>query len=633
VNPPAESFYPDIRITTSLYKKARCLTALHIETRQINLLIAAARTYQLCFDLIDQLRMTLKAENSQLFLQLKLYNIYKQAIDNCFTLYELTGKSSWAEQAFEISERSKSIILLSELKDANAKKIGSIPEEYLTLEREVRKDINLYRNNILVEENQPEPDERKLIYLRSNLLTLEKKFDSLKNSFELNYPVYYRYKYDQSVVSPDQLKDILGKNEIMLEYSLSDKYLYIFLISRKKFEVKRILTDETLVRDIFSLRDNLDFDHVLDYTYDDYLEYQIVAHKLYTKLIQPFSNDLVNKKIIIIPDGELNYLSFESLLQKITPSDTIAFRYLPFLIKSNPISYAPTATIYSLIKKRGRAPGLQNGVLALAPSNTMLTRSILANEAVMKELLKYDFNLPGATHEAESILQVMKGRKLIGEDATEYEFKKNASQFDILHFATHTVIDDENPLSSTLSFYPYDGHDEDGMLHTYEIYNLELKGELAVLSACSTGNGKLLKGEGVISLARAFTYAGMPSVIMTLWDVEDISTGNIIPYFYHLLGKGYGKDIALRQAKLAYLGKTIPEIEMHPAFWSGFVLYGNNQGFRQKADHLQVILLIILAGLLFMISFIIIKRYIQYRKKLTRVDTDLSTEFQPEDRF
>ena len=171
------------------------------------------------------------------------------------------------------------------------------------------------------------------------------------------------------------------------------------------------------------------------------------------------------------------------------------------------------------------------------------------------------------------------------------------------------------------------------MLHTYEIYNLDLKGELAVLSACSTGNGKLLKGEGVISLARAFTYAGMPSVIMTLWDVEDISTGNIIPYFYHLLGKGFDKDIALRQAKLAYLGKTIPEIEMHPAFWSGFVLYGNNKGFRQKADHLHVILLMILAGLLFLISIVIIKRYIEYRKKLTRIDTDLSTEFQPEDRF
>jgi CHAT domain-containing protein len=225
----------------------------------------------------------------------------------------------------------------------------------------------------------------------------------------------------------------------------------------------------------------------------------------------------------------------------------------------------------------------------------------------------------------------MKGRKLIGEEATEAEFKKQAALFDILHFATHTRIDDENPLSSMLSFYPYGGRGEDGILHTYEIYNLDLKGELAVLSACSTGNGKLQKGEGVISLARAFTYAGMPSVMMTLWDVEDISTGNIVPSFYKLLGKGLDKDDALRQSKLNYLKQTKPEIETHPAFWSGFVLYGNSRGFRQKSDHTYIISLLLLGGLIILFSFVIVRKYIFFRKKMRQVDVDLPTEFRPED--
>jgi CHAT domain-containing protein len=362
------------------------------------------------------------------------------------------------------------------------------------------------------------------------------------------------------------------------------------------------------------------------------MEYQITAFKLYTKLVQPVAGFLPGKKVIIIPDEELNYLSFESLIQNIIPSDTVSFRNLPYLIKSNPVSYAPSSTIFAMIKK-GRMPELNQGVLALAPSTSILTRSMLANNAALAQQLQGDLDdLPGAAWEAENILKIMKGKKLIGEEATEAEFKKLAPSYDIIHFATHARIDDENPLSSILSFYPYDDQGEDGKLHTYEIYNLDLKGELAVLSACSTGNGKLQKGEGVISLARAFTYSGMPSVIMTLWDVEDISTGNIVPFFYRLLLEGYDKDIALQYAKLKYLKRTKPEIETHPAFWSGFVLYGNNRGFRHKNLEIYTILLLVLGGSIILITFVIARKYFNFRQNQRRNAINLPIEFRPEDR-
>ena len=202
-----------------------------------------------------------------------------------------------------------------------------------------------------------------------------------------------------------------------------------------------------------------------------------------------------------------------------------------------------------------------------------------------------------------------------------------------MHFATHTRIDDYNPLSSTLSFYPFDGSGEDGVLNTYEIYSLDLKGELAVLSACSTGNGKLQKGEGVISLARAFTYAGMPSVIMTLWDVDDISSGNILPSFYHLLMKGYDKDAALRLAKLSYLETTKSAIETHPVFWSGIVLYGNNRGFRKSSNEIYIISLLVLGCLLIFVASVLVIKYIEFRKNNRRIDIDPPIEFRTEDRF
>ncbi len=631
-NPPMRSINADYVTINALDKKAHCLNKAFYINGNINYLISSGQTSLLCLDMIDQLRMTYKAEDSQMMLSSDAYEIYKRALDNCLITFIYTNDSKWLNLAFEISEREKSIVLLNELKDANAKKIGLIPEDLRKTEKEIKSNLNLYRNKIWEEENQSEPDEKKLSYLRSNQLIFEKRYDSLIFKLEHNYPEYYKLKYDPAVITVSKLQRIINKNETIVEYTLSENYVYIFSISVDHFEVKRVSIDSTFVKDIFALRNNLDFSRVPEYSYQDYMDYQNIASKLYSILIKPVASNLEGKKLIIIPDEELNYLSFESLIENVVPSDTIEFRHLPYLINKYPISYAASSTIFSLIKK-GHAPDLNKGVLAIAPTFDIFKRSIFANNKALAQNFNTGKDLPGATWETEKILQMIKGKKLIGEEATEAEFKKLASSYDILHFATHTRIDDENPFSSMLSFYPYGNSGEDGVLYTYEIYNLDLKGDLAVLSACSTGNGKLQKGEGVISLARAFTYAGIPSVVMTLWDVEDISTGNIIPSFYHLLSSGYDKDIALRLAKLNYLEKTKPEIEMHPAFWSGFVIYGNTRGFRQRIDVFYIILLSVLGSLIIFISFVLIRKYIYFRKNLRDIDIDLPIEFRPEDRL
>ncbi len=140
----------------------------------------------------------------------------------------------------------------------------------------------------------------------------------------------------------------------------------------------------------------------------------------------------------------------------------------------------------------------------------------------------------------------------------------------------HALIDDENPLSSKLIFDQNNSDTiEDGFLHTYEIYNLNLNAELAVLSACKTGTGKLSKGEGIMSLARGFLYAGVPGIVMTLWAIEDISSANIITQFYKLLKDGEKKDFALRNAKLEYL-KNANQLQSHPYFWAAYVQIGDN---------------------------------------------------------
>lgn len=631
-NPSSESLNTDWLLMHILSLKAMCLNEIFYQNGKVDYLISSVETYLLCMDLIDQLRMTYRTENSQMLLTEEIHKVYKKAIDVCLSAFGTTNDSVWLYKAFEISERGKSMVLLSELKDVNAKKLGSIPEDLRKTEKEIKSNLYLYRNNIWEEENQNEPDENKLRYLRSNLLVNEMEYDSLLDHLEQDYPEYFKLKYDLSVVSINELQSILDEDEVIVEYTLSEDCVYTFLISKNHFEVKKTLIDSSFVKDIFALRNNLNFQHVLDYSLTDYKEYQRLAYKLYILLIKPVDNHLSGKRVIIIPDEELSYLSFESLIETTVSFDKIEFRDLPYLIHKYPISYAASSTILNLIKK-GPEPDLNKGVLALAPSYDMLKRSIPANYQALAQQLKEGNELPGAAWEVETILKIMKGKKLVGEDATEDEFKKWASSYSILHFAMHTRIDDDNPLSSMLSFYPYGETREDGVLHTYEIYNLDLNGELAFLSACSTGNGKLQKGEGVLSLARAFTYAGMPSVVMTLWDVEDISSGNIIPTFYQLLNKGCDKDVALRLAKLNYLVKTKSEIELHPAFWSGFVLYGNNRGFRQGRQNLYLFFLIVFGCLIIFISFVLIRRYFKFRKTNRRIGISIPIKFRPKDRL
>jgi CHAT domain-containing protein len=372
----------------------------------------------------------------------EIHEIYKKAIDVCMVAFSQTNDSIWLYKAFEISERGKSMVLLSELKDANAKKIGSIPEDLRKTEKEIKSNIYLYRNNIWEEENHSEPDENKLRYLRSNLLAYEMRYDSLLDHLEQNYPDYYKLKYDPSVVSVNDLKTLLDEDEVIIEYTLAEDCVYTFLISENHFEVRKSLIDSSFINDIYALRNNLDFHRV-----PHYLEYQRIAFKLYNILINPIENQLAGKRVIIIPDEELSYLSFESLIENIVPHDSIEFRNLPYLICKYPISYAASSTILSLIKK-GPTPIFNKGVLALAPTYDMFKKSFLANNQALAQHFKEVNDLPGAAWEVETILKIMKGKKLVGEEATEAEFKKWASSYSILHFAMHTRIDDDNPLSS-----------------------------------------------------------------------------------------------------------------------------------------------------------------------------------------
>ena len=226
--------------------------------------------------------------------------------------------------------------------------------------------------------------------------------------------------------------------------------------------------------------------------------------------------------------------------------------------------------------------------------------------------------IKGTREEIQSISGEFTTRERFDEQATEEYFKQHAGKYGILHLAMHTIIDNKNPLYSKLVFSPPQaGSSEDGYLNTYELFRLHLPGYIAVLSACNTGYGKLEKGEGIISLARGFFYAGIQSVLMTLWELEDHSSASLMKLFYSNLKDGYPNDIALQKAKLQYL-ESAGQLQSHPYFWAGFVSIGQNAPIKYSLLRKPVNILILVLAITLIISafiYFFINRRVYFQKK------------------
>ena len=179
-------------------------------------------------------------------------------------------------------------------------------------------------------------------------------------------------------------------------------------------------------------------------------------------------------------------------------------------------------------------------------------------------------------HEVERLRRYLPGTFITGDEAQEEAFKQQTADHDVLHLAAHALLDEADPMQSRLVFSAATDSTEDGFLHAYELYGMDIPARLAVLSACHTGTGQLAEGEGLLSLARAFAYAGCPSVVMNRWAAHDATTPWIMDRLYHYLAKGYAKADALRHAKLDFLGQASAHTQW-PAYWGGWMLVGDTE--------------------------------------------------------
>jgi CHAT domain-containing protein len=281
------------------------------------------------------------------------------------------------------------------------------------------------------------------------------------------------------------------------------------------------------------------------------------------------------ERLIIIPDDELNYLPFEALTDE-------KGRYL---VEKFSIQYQYSTALLGKDVNTTKA----KGTLAFAP---------FASKGYSDSFGTRLSVLPASKEETKDL----QGKIFKDSSALKINFLASANHYGIIHLATHASVDNEMPLRSFISFYPVSGSNQDDYkLYAQEIYNLNLDStQLVILSACETGTGKLIKGEGLMSLSRAFAYAGCPNIITSLWKAEDKTTAFITQKLHYYLDKGYSKDKALQQAKLDLLKSDEIDPGLKTAnYWAHLIFIGNYEPQDKSSDWWWIALCIIIAALIY----------------------------------
>jgi len=506
-------------------------------------------------------------------------SVYNEAIIINHMLQQTTGHTNLAREAFSFSEHSKSYLLYESMQEADALSFAGLPDSLLRREYDLRLDISFYEKQRQAKlDGGTEPTDSTVLIISSKLFDLRRQQENLQGVLERDYPDYYRLKYDLSTISVEEVqRELLQPDQALLEYFVGDSSIFLFLVSPDHFEMLEIAKDFPLEEWVREFRDGISGFHtsknpspeLRQQLQEQYVE---TAAKLYEKLIAPLKERLP-ERLIIVPDGVLGYLPFEALLVE-RPKRAYRFNSHHYLVRDHAISYSYSATLLREMQRRQRNQQTEKSLLAMAPYYTGDT-TLLADLFSYVENMRKDLApLPYSGEEAWKIGQLWEGDVFVGEDATEERFMQLAGNYRILHLATHGQANDQMGDYSFLAFSEIKDSIENELLYVRDLYNLRLNADLVVLSACETGIGELQRGEGIISLARAFAYAGARSIVTTLWSVADAKTKDFTLEFYRQLKAGLAKDRALQQARLHYLKTHLGPEEAHPFFWAGFVGVG-----------------------------------------------------------
>ncbi len=603
-NPDIEDARDRMQLLSTLKRKAYVMNKYYSKvTNNLKDFEAGFECYKLASRLQEKVITTFTNENTKLRFSKSQKITLNNSMEAALEIYKLTNDYKYLKEAFDFSEKGKFLILLTYINEEKAKQFADIPDSLIYYEQNIKNEIAGL--NFQINLSGPEyTSPYQLDAIKSRLFELTRKEEELVRLFEIQFPRYYNLKYNLNAVPIELVQSSIENNQALLEYTLTNKKLYTFLITSDTVIVYMQDIDNSFSENIVKIRRLLSENKYGNYNIQDYNDFVKIAFDLYNILIQPVTGQIENKSLIIVPDEVLNLIPFEVLITKNTFKSAIAdFGELPYLLNEYPVSYAYSASLL-MNQKEHKHNG--NKLIAFVPKYGDGSYAGKHNYDSATNNL-YNLNpLIGTKEEVNFISKFYKSKIYINGQALEENFKKSAVNFNIIHLAMHTIIDDKNPMFSKMVFTPGQDKKEDGLLHTFELYGIKLKANLVVLSGCNTGYGRMERGEGLLSLARGFVFSGCSGLLLTQWAVADKASVKLMKNFYYYLSKGYPKEKALHYAKIDYLKDADP-VKAHPYYWAGYIIFGDTCPLPPKGSNTKYFLIAVL--LLLTIFIYYLKKY------------------------
>jgi CHAT domain-containing protein len=510
------------------------------------------------------------------------------------------------ELAFQVLERSRAQSLREMLANARINIRQGVDPGLLERERSLQSTINIKADR-RIELTSQHAAEEQVKALTKEIEGLLGQYEELEGQIRLSSPSFAALTQPKPLSAKEVQLQLLDSDTLLLEYALGEKHSYIFVLtptSLATYELPKRAEIETAARQVYASVTN------------GTTKYPEASGELSRMVLGPVAAQLAGKRLLIVGDGALEYVPFAILPVPRKPGLHLANgnRRTIWLIEEHEIVYSPSASVLISLRHEhsGRKPvpgtvavladpvftasdsrvhfvsGTQSNLFRTATASGKLALSASLETGESRELRRSAMEagvsrdgslsrLPYTRKEAEAITTITGPKKTVEHldfDASrENALSPELQDIQIVHFATHGLIDTKHPELSGLVFSLIDrrGQPQDGFLRLSDIYNLRLNADLVVLSACSTALGKEIKGEGLVGLTRGFLYAGASHVVASLWEINDFATAELMEHFYRAMRHdGLTPAAALRAAQIHMLHEW-----QFPYYWAAFELQGD----------------------------------------------------------
>ncbi|HEU0176923.1 MAG TPA: CHAT domain-containing tetratricopeptide repeat protein [Blastocatellia bacterium] len=497
---------------------------------------------------------------------------FESKISPYYAMVELLIAQNNPGEALSYAERARARVLLDVLSSGRVSVTKAMTGLEIEQEGKLKSRLVALNTQISREQQREQADQNRLSQLGSLLQEARLDFEDFETRLYNSHPKLKPQRGEAPVIKAEELAALLpDSRSALLEYVVTDDHTYLFAITKAAgkagVEVRvyaLTIKRADLTKQIESFREQLAGRD---------LGFRAPARRLYQSLLKPAEAQLQGKtNLIIVPDDKLWELPFQGL---IAGGDR-------YVIENSAVSYAPSLTVLREMKAQRNKHGVNEaGLNLLALGNPAIGRETLEHEPLALRGAKLG-PLPAAEQEVKALGQVYgaaHSKIYIGPEACEDRVKTEAGQAGVLHFATHGILNDTEPMYSHLVLAQGD-QNEDGLLEAWELMRLDLKAHLAVLSACETARGRFGAGEGVIGLTWAMFVAGVPTTLVSQWKVESASTRDLMLNFHRQLkapsavARATVMAESWRQAALKLMKNPATS---HPFYWAGFVLVGDDR--------------------------------------------------------